>query len=293
MENVGWIGSGVMGKPMCQHILKAGYPVNVYELVKEKLKDLIVQGAVGCASPQEVASKSDIIFSMVGFPHEVEKLYLGEGGIVQGAKPGSILVDMSTSEPSLARLIYAEARKKNLRFLDAPVSGSDIGAREGTLAIMVGGDQEFFEKTKPFFDILGKTISYMGEAGSGLHTKMCNQTAAAGTMIGVIESLQYAHKAGLDPNSVIDVISKGAAGSWLLSNFGRRMVNGDFDPGFMIRHYVKDMGIALKEARNLNLCLPGLALVHQFYVSAMALGMENLGIQGLYKVFARINGIPE
>ena len=292
MDNrVGWIGTGVMGKSMCAHILKAGYNVSVYNRTKEKAKELIDMGAVWCSNPKEVAEKSDIVFTIVGFPHDVEDVYLGENGVLKAIKKGSIIVDMTTSEPSLAQRVYEEAKKIGVSSIDAPVSGGDVGAKNGTLAIMAGGDKETYEKIFPFFELMGKNIAYMGKAGAGQHTKMSNQILIASTMIGVVESLLYAYKAGNDLGEVINVIGKGAAGCWSINNLGPRIVKGNFDPGFFIKHFIKDMGIALKEAKNLNLSLPGLALAYQFYISATALGLENLGTQGLYKVLAKMNGI--
>ena len=292
MDNrVGWIGTGVMGKSMCAHILKAGYNVSVYNRTKEKAKELIDVGAVWCSNPKEIAEKSDIVFTIVGFPHDVEDVYLGENGVLKAIKKGAIIVDMTTSEPSLAQKIYEEAKKIGVSSIDAPVSGGDVGAKNGTLAIMAGGDKETYERVFPFFELMGKNIAYMGKAGAGQHTKMSNQILIASTMIGVVESLLYAYKAGNDLGEVINVIGKGAAGCWSINNLGPRIVKGNFDPGFFIKHFIKDMGIALKEAKNLNLSLPGLALAYQFYISATALGLENLGTQGLYKVLAKMNGI--
>ncbi len=290
-EKIGWVGTGVMGKSMCAHILKAGYYISVYNRTKEKAKELIEGGAQWCSNPKEVAEICDIVFTIVGFPQDVEEVYLGENGILKGIREGSIIVDMTTSEPSLAQKIYNEAKKKNVNSIDAPVSGGDVGAREGTLAIMAGGDKEVYDKVLPLFKLMGKNIAYMGKAGSGQHTKMSNQILIASTMIGVVESLLYAYKANLDLSEVINVIGKGAAGSWSINNLGPRIVEGNFDPGFFIKHFVKDMGIALQEAKRMNLSLPGLSLANQFYISAMALGFENLGTHGLYKVLAKMNGI--
>jgi 3-hydroxyisobutyrate dehydrogenase len=290
-QHIGWIGTGVMGKSMCAHILNAGYKISVYNRTKEKTKELVDLGAVWCSNPKEVAEKSDIIFTIVGFPHDVEEVYLGDDGILKSVKTGSILVDMTTSEPTLALRIYNIAKKMGASSLDAPVSGGDVGAKNGTLAIMSGGDKEIYDKVYPLFELMGKNIAYMGKAGAGQHTKMSNQILIASTMIGVVESLLYAYKAGNDLNEVINVIGKGAAGCWSINNLGPRIVEGNFDPGFFIKHFIKDMGIALKEAKNMNLSLPGLALAYQFYISATALGFENLGTQGLYKVLAKMNGI--
>ncbi|MFX0018661.1 MAG: NAD(P)-dependent oxidoreductase [Promethearchaeota archaeon] len=290
-EKIGWIGTGVMGKSMSMHLLKAGYEMFVYNRTKEKAMDLIEMGAKWCSSPKEVAEQCDIIFTIVGFPQDVTEVYLGENGILAGIEKGSVIVDMTTSEPTLAQKIYEEASKINVSSIDAPVSGGDVGAREGTLAIMAGGDSETYNKVLPFFKMMGKNIAYMGKAGAGQHTKMSNQILIAATMIGVVESLLYAYRAGNDLNEVINVIGKGAAGCWSINNLGPRIVDGNFDPGFYIKHFIKDMGIALKEAKQMNLSLPGLALAYQFYISAASMGLENLGTQGLYKVFAKMNGI--
>jgi len=290
-EKIGWVGTGVMGKSMCGHLIDAGYNVLVYNRTKEKAVDLINNGATWCSNPMKVAQNSDIVFTIVGFPQDVESVYLGENGVLSSIKKGAIVVDMTTSEPSLAQHIYKEAKEKGVSSLDAPVSGGDVGAKNGTLAIMVGGDKETYDKIFTLFELMGKNIAYMGEAGAGQHTKMSNQILIASTMIGVVESLLYAYKAGNDLNEVINVIGKGAAGCWSINNLGPRIVDGNFDPGFFIKHFIKDMGIALKEAKKMNLSLPGLALAYQFYISATALGFENLGTQGLYKVLAKMNGI--
>lgn len=290
-ENIGWIGTGVMGKSMCSHIMKAGYGVSVYTRTKRKAEGLVSEGAVWCDTPKAVAERSDIIFTIVGFPKDVEEVYFRQDGILSGVKSGSVVVDMTTSEPSLAVRIYDEAKKKQVASIDAPVSGGDVGAREAKLAIMTGGDRSSFDRVYPLFQTMGENIAFLGGPGSGQHTKMCNQILIASTMIGVVESLLYGLKAGLDLDEVIDVIGKGAASSWSINNMGRRMVKGNFDPGFFIKHFVKDMGIALVEARKMNLCLPGLALAQQFYIAAMGVGWEDLGTQGLYKVFARMNGL--
>ena len=288
---IGWVGTGVMGKSMCAHLLDAGCEVSVYNRTKEKAQELLDKGSTWCKNPLEVAKNSDIVFTIVGFPKDVEEVYLGEYGIINGIKEGVIIVDMTTSEPSLAQKIYEEAKKKGVSSIDAPVSGGDVGAKNGTLAIMAGGDKETYDKIFPLFELMGKNIAYMGKAGAGQHTKMSNQILIASTMIGVVESLLYAYKAGNDLNDVINVIGKGAAGCWSINNLGPRIVKNNFDPGFFIKHFIKDMGIALKEAKSMNLALPGLALVYQFYISATGLGFENLGTQGLYKVLAQMNGI--
>jgi 3-hydroxyisobutyrate dehydrogenase len=289
MKKIGWIGTGVMGKSMCIHILKKGYALSVYNRTREKTGELCSQGANWLATPGDVAAASDVTFTMVGEPADVEQVILGKGGVLERSRPGLVIVDMTTSEPSLARRIYEAAKGKSVSSLDAPVSGGDVGAREGTLAIMAGGDEKAFKQVLPVFELMGKNIAYMGGPGMGQHTKMSNQIVIAAAMVGVVESLLYAHRAGLDLNAVIDIIGKGAASSWSLNQLGRRIVKGDFAPGFYIRHFVKDMGIALLEARRMKLSLPGLALANQFYTAAMAEGLETEGTQALYKVLDRLN----
>jgi 3-hydroxyisobutyrate dehydrogenase len=276
---------------MCHNIMKAGYKVTVFNRTREKAQALLDDGAQWCDDPAQVAVAADVVFTIVGFPTDVEEVVLGERGVLSEARDGSILVDMTTSKPQLAKLISQKAAEKGVGAVDAPVSGGDIGAREGTLAIMAGGERKTYEEVLPLFQIMGKNISYMGEAGSGQHTKMCNQILIASTMVGVVESLLYGYRAGLSQDEVIDVIGKGAAASWAINNMGPRITAGNFDPGFFIKHFVKDMGIALEEARRMNLSLPGLSLANQFYIAAMAMGLEGLGTQGLYKVFQRLNGM--
>ncbi len=288
-ESIGWIGTGVMGQAMCRHLMDAGYRLKVYNRSREKAEGLLARGALWHDSPSAVAAASAIVFTMVGFPHDVAEVVMGADGVLAGMKPGGILVDMTTSSPALAQKIFTEAVQRGISVLDAPVSGGDVGAREATLSIMVGGRADTFKTLLPFFQLLGKTISHMGSAGAGQHTKMSNQILIAGTMIGVVESLLYAERTGLNPGALIDVIGKGAAGSWSINNLGRRIAQNDFSPGFYIKHFVKDMGIALEEARRMNLSLPGLALAQQFYIAAQAMGLENLGTQGLYKVVKKLN----
>jgi len=239
-QKIGWIGTGVMGKSMCSHVIKDGYNVSVYNRTKKKTEDLIKMGATWRSNPEEVAENSDIIFTIVGYPKDVEEVYFGEKGIMEGIKPNSIIVDMTTSEPTLAQRIYQQAKKKQSFSIDAPVSGGDVGAREGTLVIMAGGDKDVYEKILPFFNLMGKNVAYMGKTGAGQHTKMSNQILIATTMIGVVESLLYAYKAGNDLGEVINVIGKGAAGCWSINNLGPRIVDGNFDPGFYIKHFIKD-----------------------------------------------------
>ena len=287
--NIGWVGTGVMGAPMAGHLQAAGHKLFVYNRTAAKAQVLVDAGAVLCESPREVARQSEFVFSIVGYPVDVESTYLSTDGILAGAKAGSVVIDMTTSEPALAKRIFKVAGRQGVDVLDAPVSGGDIGARNAALAIMVGGEQSVFDRVKPLFQCMGKNIAYMGPAGAGQHTKMSNQILIAGTMIGTVESLLYAHRSGLNLEEVIAVIGSGAASSWSINNLGPRIVKGDFDPGFYIKHFVKDMGIALAEAKAMRLALPGLALVNQFYQAAIAQGLEDLGTQGLYKVLERLS----
>ncbi len=288
---IGWIGTGVMGRSMAGHVQAAGHELYVHNRTKAKAEDLLRKGATWCDSPAEAAAKSEIFFSIVGLPSDVEETYLGKNGVLSTGGSCRIIVDMTTSRPSLAQIIDQEAAKRGVESLDAPVSGGDIGARDATLAIMVGGKKEIFDKVLPVFQLMGKNIAYMGGAGAGQHTKMSNQILVAGTMIGVCESLLYAVKLGLDQQAVIDIISKGAAGSWSISNLGPRLVRGDFKTGFLVKHFIKDMGIALQEAAAAGLSLPGLALVHQLYVAVMAQGHGDCTTQALYLALKSLNGM--
>ncbi len=279
-----------MGKSMAGHVQTAGHELYVFNRTKSKAEQLLENGAQWCGSPSEVAKNAEIVFTIVGFPKDVEETYLGERGVLSIDGPCRIVVDMTTSEPGLAKTIAQAASKKGISSLDAPVSGGDIGARNATLAIMVGGDKKAFDEVLPLFELMGKNIAYMGEAGAGQHTKMCNQTLIAGTMIGVCESLLYASKVGLDQQAVIDIIGQGAASSWSINNLGPRIVKGNYDPGFFVEHFIKDMGIALKEAAAVNLSLPGLALVHQLYVALQAQGHGRAGTQALMLALKTLNG---
>lgn len=287
--NIGWIGTGIMGEPMAGHLQAAGHTLTVYSRTPAKLQRLVEHGAVAVGTPREVAQAAEVVFTMVGYPHDVEEVYFGADGILAGLNAGAVCVDMTTSSPDLAARIAAAAHEKRAWALDAPVSGGDVGAREARLAIMVGGDLVAFQRVKPLFELMGKTIELMGAAGAGQHTKMVNQIHIATTMIGVVESLLYAEAAGLDMNHVIDVIGSGAAGSWSINNLGRRIAAGNMAPGFMVRHFVKDMGIALTEARRMQLALPGLALAEQFYQAALAAGLAENGTQSLMLVLRRLN----
>jgi 3-hydroxyisobutyrate dehydrogenase len=280
---IGFIGTGVMGKSMAGHLMAAGYPVIVYSRTKEKAGDLLEKGADWGETPQDVASKANVIFTMVGYPSDVEGIYLGENGLVNHAKPGSYLIDMTTSAPSLAVKIFKAAKEKDIHAIDAPVSGGDVGAKEAKLSIMVGGEEDDVEAIRPLLNLLGTNIVYQGRAGAGQHTKMCNQIAIASNMIGVCEAIVYAEKAGLNPESVLKSITTGAAGSWSLSNLAPRMLNSNFEPGFYIKHFIKDMKIALDEAEQMEMKVPGLVLAKSLYDQLAEMGEENSGTQALYK----------
>ncbi|HWQ89447.1 MAG TPA: NAD(P)-dependent oxidoreductase [Desulfitobacteriaceae bacterium] len=282
---LGFIGTGVMGKSMVSHLLKAGYKVTIYNRTRAKTKELTQQGAVWRDTVAEVAAFSNLIITMVGYPQDVTEIYLGSDGIIENACPGTYLIDMTTSAPSLARTIYDKALARGMFALDAPVSGGDIGAREAKLTIMAGGDQAVFEAVKPVLSCLGTNIILQGGAGAGQNTKMCNQIAVAATMIGVVEAMVYAEKAGLDPLSVLKSIGSGAAGSWSLTNYVPRIIAGNFAPGFYVKHFIKDMAIALTAAQEMGLKTPGLALAKSLYEQLASKGEENSGIQALYKFY--------
>ncbi|RJR36103.1 MAG: NAD(P)-dependent oxidoreductase [Desulfobacteraceae bacterium] len=289
--NIGWIGTGIMGASMATHLLGAGHPLFVFNRTRSKAEPLLKSGGFWCGSPAEVAAKAEIVFTIVGHPRDVEEVYLGSDGVLSEKGPCRIVVDMTTSRPSLAQVIAERASLLGIESLDAPVSGGDAGARSGTLAIMAGGKRAVFEEVLPLFRLMGKNISLMGGAGAGQHTKMCNQILVAGTMIGICESLLYAVKLGLDQMAVFDIVAKGLAGSNLLNVFGPRIAQGDFEPGFFVEHFIKDMGIALAETEAVGLSLPGLALVHQLYVAAKAQGRSRSGTQALYLALKSINGM--
>jgi 3-hydroxyisobutyrate dehydrogenase len=278
---IGWIGTGVMGNSMLSHLIDKGYETFVFTRTREKADNVIAKGAKWCASIPALCEKADLIFTMVGFPSDVRQVYLSPDGLLNHARAGSVLVDMTTTSPAIAVEIYATAVSNKLHFLDAPVSGGDIGARNATLSIMAGGDLKVFEAVEPYFSILGRKIIYQGKAGSGMHTKMCNQIQIAGTMIGMCESLLYGYKAGLDLPVMLSSISGGAAACWSLDNLAPRILRRDFEPGFFVDHFIKDMGISLEEARRMEISLPGLALVNQLYISVKALGFGKKGTQAL------------
>jgi 3-hydroxyisobutyrate dehydrogenase len=275
---------------MCAHLLKAGYSVAVYNRTREKAVPLLEQGARWVESPAEAAREAHVVISMVGFPEDVWEVYLGKEGVLQTAREGTVVVDMTTTEPHLAQEIYKYAQTKGVHAVDAPVSGGDVGAREGTLSIMIGGDPEAVDVVLPLFRILGKNIVYQGPAGAGQHTKMCNQIVIAGTMIGVCESLLYGTRAGLDLETMLQSISRGAAACWTLDNLAPRILQKNFDPGFFVEHFIKDMGIALKEAERMGLCLPGLALVHQLYLAVKAQGHGKKGTHALMLALEQLAG---
>jgi 3-hydroxyisobutyrate dehydrogenase len=279
---IGFVGLGVMGRSMASHLLKAGYSLNVYTRTKATAGELLQAGAVWRDSVAELAAVSDVIVTIVGYPTDVEEVYLGDDGIVAHAKRGAHLIDMTTSTPALAKRIHDEAAKRGLHALDAPVSGGDIGAREARLTIMVGGDKAAFAEMQPLLALMGANIVRQGGAGAGQHTKMCNQIAIASNMMGVCEALAYAKSAGLDPQTVLKSISAGAAGSWSLSNLAPRILDGDFAPGFFIKHFIKDMNIALQSAEEMGLPVPGLTQAKALYDHLAAQGEENFGTQALF-----------
>ena len=288
---LGWIGTGVMGQSMCAHLLAKGFAVTVFNRSRAKAQPLLDKGASWGNTPRQVAQQSDVVFAIVGFPRDVREVFLGADGAVAGSRAGNVLVDMTTSEPSLAVEIYSAAKAKGVAAIDAPVSGGDVGAREARLSIMIGGDRDAVEALQPCWEAMGKTIIHQGGPGAGQHTKLVNQTLIAANMVGVCEALLYAYKAGLDLPTVLQSVAPGAAGSWSLSNLGPRMIANNFDPGFFVEHFIKDMGIALDEARRMNLALPGLALANQLYIALKAKGHSRDGTQALLLALAEMSGI--
>ncbi len=283
--SIGFIGTGVMGRSMAGHLLKAGHAVHVYNRSREKAQSLLEAGAHWHDSAGAVAAVADVVITMLGFPADVEATYLGKGGILDSAKPGALLIDMTTSSPLLAQRVAEAAKAKGLQALDAPVSGGDIGAREARLVIMVGGEAAAFEKAKPVFELMGKNIALLGAAGAGQHCKMANQISVAVGMVAWCEALAYAHKAGLDPVAVHQSISGGAAGSWALTTLAPRALSGDFAPGFYVKHIIKDIRIALESAAELHLNLPGLSVAKDLYEKVAAHGWEDNGTQALYRLY--------
>lgn len=288
---IGWIGTGVMGSSMCGHLMAAGYKTTVFNRTPGKSKALLERGASEAKSPRAVAEASDVVFTIVGYPRDVREVTLGAEGALAGARGGAVLVDMTTSEPALAREIFEQAASRGVHAVDAPVSGGDVGAREARLSIMVGGEAGVVQALMPLFSVMGKTIVHQGPAGAGQHTKMVNQVLIATNMIGVCEALLYGHKAGLDPEKVLQSVGSGAAGSWSLNNLGPRIIAGNFEPGFFVEHFLKDMGIALAEARGMKLALPGLALAEQLYRAVAAQGLERKGTQALMLALAKLSNV--
>lgn len=290
VTRIGWIGTGVMGSSMCAHLIQAGFPATVYSRSKQKADALLQKGAAWADTPRAVAEASDVIFSIVGFPSDVREVILGPSGALAGSAAGSVIVDMTTSQPALAVEIDQAARAKGVHSIDAPVSGGDIGAKNAALSIMIGGDSAVVEALQPLWSAMGKTIIHQGPAGSGQHTKMVNQILIASNMIGVCEALVYGYRAGLDLATVLKSVSSGAAGSWSLSNLGPRIIDNNFDPGFFVEHFIKDMGIALEESRRMGLCMPGLALSNQLYQSVQAQGNGRMGTHALMQALSRMAG---
>lgn len=281
MKKIGFIGVGVMGKAMTRNLLKHGFEVTIYTRTKAKVQDLIDEGVPFAPNVKTCVKDQDIVITMVGYPSDVKEVYFGQDGIIENAKNGAILIDMTTSSPELAKEIAIQAKEHQLESLDAPVSGGDTGAKNGTLAIMVGGNKDTFERALPVFEAMGKNIVYEGKAGAGQHTKMANQIALAGAVAGVVEAMTYAKKAGLDVQTMLDTISTGAAGSWQMSNTAPRMLEGNMNPGFYIKHMIKDLKIAIDQAAQNDLDLKVLDTVKDMYEDLANRGMEDLGTQAL------------
>lgn len=288
---IGWIGTGVMGRWMCQHIIGKGYSATVYNRSRDKVQPLLDLGATYADSPKAVAERSDVVFAIVGFPKDVREVFLGSNGALAGSKSGTTLVDMTTSQPSLAVEIATAAKAKGCHALDAPVSGGDVGAKNAALSIMIGGDKETVDAVSPLFECMGKTIVHQGGPGAGQHTKMVNQILISSTMVAMCEGLLYGFKAGLDIETVLKSVSVGAAGSKSLDIYGARLLARNFEPGFYVEHFIKDMGIALAEAERMNLCLPGLALTKQLYEAVRAQGYGRKGTQALLLALESISNI--
>lgn len=285
MKKIGFIGVGIMGKSMVCNLMKAGFEVFIYTRTKSKVEDVIAKGAVWCDSIKACAAERDAVITIVGYPKDVEQVYFGADGIIENAVPGTYLIDMTTTSPKLAVRIYEEAKKRGIFALDAPVTGGDTGARAGTLTILAGGDQSAFDSCLPLFEAMGKNITWEGKAGNGQHTKMCNQIAIAGTIAGVCEAMVYAKGAGLDPSLMLQSISTGAAGSAQMSNVAPRILEGDFAPGFFIKHFIKDMMLAAEEADDADIRLGTLNHVLSMYQQLEAEGMGDLGTQALIKYY--------
>lgn len=285
MKKVGFIGIGIMGKSMARNLMKAGFEVSVYTRTKAKAEDIIAEGAVWCDDVRTCAAGRDAVITIVGYPKDVEEVYFGEGGVIVSADPGTYVIDMTTTSPKLSMQIYEEAAKAGLKALDAPVTGGDTGAREGTLTILAGGDEAAFEACRPLFEAMGKNIKYEGKAGNGQHTKMCNQIAIAGAISGVCEAMAYAKATGLDVAQMVDSIATGAAGSAQLKAVAPRILAGDFDPGFFIRHFIKDMKLASGEAEEAGVRLGVLDYVLSMYEEMEKQGKGGLGTQALIQYY--------
>ncbi len=285
MSTIAFVGTGIMGAAMAGHLLDAGHALFVYNRTQEKAQPLLAKGAIWKDSPAACVEDAEFAITMVGYPHDVEETYFGAQGLFSGAKPNTVLIDMTTSSPGLAKRISEEAQKRGLSALDAPVSGGDIGATNATLSIMVGGDEDAYLRALPLFQCMGKSIVRIGGAGAGQHTKMANQIAIAGAIAGVSEALSYAKAAGLDADAVLQAISGGAAGSFQLANNGPKMLRKDDAPGFYIKHFVKDMNIALEEAREAELMLPMLSTVAAMYGDLCERGFQDLGTQALIRYY--------
>ncbi len=280
-NSIGWVGTGIMGSPMCGHLIRAGYRAFVFNRTKDKAAELLNEGAIWCDSPFEVARNAHVIFTIVSYPNDVEEVYFGERGLFSGSPSGLVFVDMTTTEPTQARQICQKALDLGCEFLDAPVSGGDVGALKGELSIMVGGDEKVFDSLKPLFELMGKNIVYHGGAGSGQHAKICNQITVAGVMIGVCENLIYCKKAGISPETMLRSVGSGAASSWLLNNLAPRIMRKEYESGFFVDYFIKDLGIALNECRRMGIDLPGLSLAKSLYERASVLGHGRLGTQAL------------
>ncbi|HDN62359.1 hypothetical protein DRO28_01900 [Candidatus Bathyarchaeota archaeon] len=289
-KRIGFIGLGVMGKPMAMNLLKAGYPLTVWNRTRSKMEDLVKMGAAPGESPKDVAEKSDVVITMVTDSAAVEAVILGPSGVIEGVRPGMIVIDMSTISPSVTRRIAEKLKEKGVEMLDAPVSGGDIGAKQGTLSIMVGGSEEVFKECLPIFEVLGKRITYMGTNGMGQMTKLCNQVICALNIQAVCEGLILGAKAGLDLEKLLSVVTAGAAGSWMLSNLGPKIIKRDFEPGFKMVHQLKDLRLALAQASELNVPLPGTALVNQMFKAVEAAGLGEKGTQAAIVAVEKLAG---
>ena len=289
MTRIGWIGTGVMGAPMAGHLLDAGHELIVHTRTRSRAESLLARGATWAETPADAASQCEIVCSIVGMPDDVRATHLGPDGTLAADQRPELIIDLTTSAPELAREIATAAEAHGIGALDAPVSGGDVGAQQGTLSIMVGGRDADVARARPVLEAFGANIVHQGPPGAGQHTKMVNQILIASGMVGVCEGLLYAQRAGLDPRTVIESVGSGAAGSWSILNLGPRIVDGNFDPGFFVEHFIKDLGIALTEAERMQLALPGLALARQLYEAVRAQGHARLGTHALYLALEQLN----